>query len=311
MKKILKIITIFLVLFSLVACSETNEEKAKIGIVVPDLNNSFCSAMYNGVKRAGEEKGYEVFEYVTEMNPENDVNSVELLANNGVLAYYGLHMAGDSVGSILKDKYPQIGCFSQTAFEGATQHIVDSFDIVADHFVESLGEFMEENNLTEVEICGIWLSNAQIEGTTENEQYTTFMNRIQSEYANTGIKYIQSEYPSDAEDVANTVETLLLSTNATIFFCCNNDFAISASNIISSAKSDTSSYFVFSTEGDSESFRLIADVNSPYRAASVADTEETGYQVGLQLVNWIENGKMEGISVARELVDWRNVADKQ
>lgn len=314
MKKIVAILLAVMMVLSFTACAQKSnnkpaDAKAKLGVVVPDLNNSFCIAMDTGVKRAAAEKGYEVFEYVTEMNPENDVNSVEMLASNGVKAYYGLHMVGQSVGDVLKTKYTDIGCFSQTVFDGATQALNDDFNIVAEQFIASLDKFMKENGLTEAEIVGIWLGNAQIEGTTEYVQYNAFMNKIQSYYANSGVKYVQSEYPADAEGVANTVETLMLSTKATVFFCHNNDYAITTANTITSAVADTKNYFIFATEGDNETYRLIADSKSPYRAASVADTEETGYQIGLQLVNWVENGKMEPVSVSRTLVDWTNVAE--
>ena len=306
MKKLFAIlIACLLVLMSGCSKGAKEAEKAKIGVVVPDLNNSFCIAMDQGVTRAAKEKGYEVFEYVTEMNPENDVASVEQLANNNVKAYYGLHMVTESVGDRLKNEYPDIGCFSQVNFDGAAQVLNDDFTVVAQQFTESLDAFLAENNITEAEICGLWLGSAQIEGTTENIQYQAIMDGINEHYANTGIKYVQSEYPADSEAVANTIETLLLAhPNATVFFCHNNDYAISAANTIMAAKTDTSSYFIFSTETDDETMRQIADPNSPYRGASATDTEETGYQIGLQCVNWIENGKMDPVPLTRELVDF-------
>ena len=267
MKKLFAIlIACLLVLMSGCSKGAKEAEKAKIGVVVPDLNNSFCIAMDQGVTRAAKEKGYEVFEYVTEMNPENDVASVEQLANNNVKAYYGLHMVTESVGDRLKNEYPDIGCFSQVNFDGAAQVLNDDFTVVAQQFTESLDAFLAENNITEAEICGLWLGSAQIEGTTENIQYQAIMDGINEHYANTGIKYVQSEYPADSEAVANTIETLLLAhPNATVFFCHNNDYAISAANTIMAAKTDTSSYFIFSTETDDETMRQIADPNLPWR----------------------------------------------
>ena len=321
MKKLLTILAVLCLVFSLAGCSNNGgeqgndgggdqpaEEKAKIGVVVPDLNNAFCTAMDAGVTRAATEKGYEVFEYVTQMNPENDVASVELLASNNVKAYYGLHMVTESVGELLKNTYPEIGCFSQVQFDGAAAVLNDDFAIVGDQFIESLDAFLKENNIETAEICGIWIGNCQIEGTSENAQQKAVLAKVE-EYckANPGISYVQSEYPSDSEAVANTVETLMLAhPDAKIFFCHNNDYAISAANVISAATADTSEYFIFSSEGDDESLRQITDPANPYRAASVADTEETGYLIGLQCVNWIENDKMETISPARKLVDWRN-----
>lgn len=308
MKKIIAVLLVCIALVSVIGCTtgEKTPEKAKIGVVVPDLNNAFCTDMDNGVKRAAKEKGYEVFDYVTQMNPENDIASVEQLANNGVKAYYGLHMVTESVGDLLKNKYQDIGCFSQVRFDGATQVLDDDFKVVAQQFTESLDAFLAENNITEAQICGIWLSVAQIEGTTENAQYQAIMDEIETHYAGTGITYAQHAYPADSEDVGNQVETLLLAhSDATIFFCHNSDYAIAAANIISAAKSDTSKYYIFSTEGGDEVQRQIADPKSPLRAASVADTEQTGYLIGLQCVNWIENGKMEPVSQARTLVDWR------
>ena len=131
------LIVISCLLFAVAGCGE---EKAKIGVVVPDLNNAFCTAMDAGVTRAAQENGYEVFEFVTQMNPENDIASVEQLANNNVKAYYGLHMVTESVGDLLKNTYTDIGCFSQVKFDGAIQVLDDEGDGKPELFVISAEE---------------------------------------------------------------------------------------------------------------------------------------------------------------------------
>lgn len=323
MKKLLCLLTALAMVFALTACGDSGNtpsspenpgspsvEKAKLGIVVPDLNNAFCSQMANGIERAAAENGYEVVTVKSNADPEADVASIENMDASGVLAYYGLHIGVDSIGDLLKNQYPHIGCLTQTTFDGEAAHVVEDYHNIAVIFCESLDAFIEEKGMDSVEICGIWLSNCLIQGTAEYEGYTTITNYIEEHYSGTNVTYVSSQYPQNAEESGNYTETLLNGyENARVFFCYNNDFAISAANTISAAVSDSSDYYVFSSETDSESFRLIADDNSPYRGAASGDTEETGYNVGLQLINWVENGTMENVPVVKTLCDWRNVSD--
>ena len=39
------------------------------------------------------------------------------------------------------------------------------------------------------------------------------------------------------------------------------------------------------------------------------DIEASGYEVGKQLINWVENGKLENVVVSKDLVDSSNVKD--
>ena len=317
MKKFLAILLAVMMVLSLAACGQSAKDpakndapKAKLGVVVPDLNNAFCSDMANGIKRAADEKGYEVVSVLTQANPENDVSALENLSATGVKAYYGIHMLTETVGEQLKSTYPEIGCLSQTAFDGAGGVIVEDFNNIATIFCESLDAFIAEKGITSGEICGIWMTLCEVEGTTENEAYTIITNYINEHYAGTGITYVTSQFTADAEDVGNTTETLLNRyPDAKFFFAYNNDFAITTSNIIAASVPDTSEYYVFSSESDAESYRMIADENSPYRGCAAGSTEETGYQVGKQLINWIENGTMENVPVAKKLCDWRNVSE--
>ena len=59
MKKIIAVLLVCIALVSVIGCTtgEKTPEKAKIGVVVPDLNNAFCTDMDNGIKRAAKEKG--------------------------------------------------------------------------------------------------------------------------------------------------------------------------------------------------------------------------------------------------------------
>lgn len=320
MKKLLCLFTAMTMVFALAACGNggadqpgsaaPDAEKAKLGIVVPDLNNAFCSQMAGGIERAAAENGYEVVTVKSNADPEADVASIENMDASGVKAYYGLHIGVDSIGDLLKNQYPQIGCLTQTTFDGEAAHVVEDYHNIAVIFCESLDAFIEEKGMESVEICGIWLSNCLIQGTAEYEGYTTITGYIEEHYAGTNVTYVTSQYPQNAEEAGNYTETLLNGyENARVFFCYNNDFAIATANTISAAVSDSADYYVFSSETDDESFRLIADDSSPYRGAASGDTEETGYQVGLQLINWVENGTMENVPVVKTLCDWRNVSD--
>ena len=122
------------------------------------------------------------------------------------------------------------------------------------------------------------------------------------------FEFVASFFPKNDEEASDvTAQVLNGYPDVKFFFCFNNGYAIAASNEISAAVSDTSDYFVFSSEGDPESFRLISSGTSPYRACAYADIEESGYQTGLQLIRWIEEGEIENVVVTKVLVDSRNV----
>ena len=97
--------------------------------------------------------------------------------------------------------------------------------------------------------------------------------------------------------------------NYSALFCFNNGYAIAAANEISSARPNTDGYFVFSSEGDEETFRLIGSGSSPLRGCTYMDIEASGYEVGKHLIDWVENGNLVNVIVNRELVDARNIAE--
>jgi ABC-type sugar transport system substrate-binding protein len=137
------------------------------------------------------------------------------------------------------------------------------------------------------------------------------MKEIMLEYCSAnGVEFVSDQFVDTDEEASNVTEQLLNAyPNLRYLFCFNNGFALVAANEIMAAVPDAREYFVFSSEGDAESFRTIGTGTSPYRACAYNNIEQSGYEAGLQLINWGENGKIENVVVTRQLVDSRNVKE--
>ncbi len=327
MKKLLAIVLGLAMGLSLAACgaapsastaasasapgSVKSEEKAKIGACVMSLSYDFQLQMCNGVERAAKEKGYEAMIYDFNSDNEQMLTGLDTLKASNVKAMYGLFTAPEAASSFMLEN-PDIGVLAQgQQVEGCQAWTVNDYNKLAEQFVEALEYHVTENGITEGKVAGLWLDNCQ---NPDNDYYQAKadIEKVISDWCTAhGFEYIPSEYyPLDDEAAANmTAQIMNADPDVKFFFCFNNGYGIACSNEIASAVPDVSDYFVFSSEGDAEVFRLIADDSSPFRACAYANIEESGYQVGLQLINWVENGKMENVAVSKDLVDSRNVAD--
>lgn len=289
--------------------SQTGDKK-RLGMCAMSLSFDFQIQMSNGIERAAEENGYEYTVYDYNSDAEAMLSGLETLAASNVGALYGLFNAPESATSFMLS-HPDIGVLTQGEIvEGAQACTENDYVALANQFVEALEYYTTENNITEGDIACLWLENCE----NEDSDYFTAKEQIK-EVINTwcegkDMELVSEFYPKDDEEAANMTTQILNATpDVKFFFCFNNGFAIAAANEITAAVPDVSDYLVFSSEGDEESFRLISSGDSPYRACAYMDIEQSGYQVGLQLINWIENGEMDNVVVEKDLVDGRNVQE--
>lgn len=326
MKKILAIALACVMLFAMVACGNSgedttsptpsqpvesnnadvgNKEQGTIGALLPSMAD-FTVQMAAGIKRAADESGYLYQEFNYNMDIEQQLDGMETLMRSGVKAYYGIFLNVDSSNEIFA-KNPGVGTISQGESVNANAFILDDYSIIANHFIEALDNFRAENEFEGAEVAGLWLPGSEIEDNIDYISKMIIKEIIVKYCEENGLKYVSDLAASSDEEAADcTAQLLNANPNLRYLFCFNNSFAISASNEISSAVADTSGYFVFSSEGDPEGFRLINSGTSPYRACSYNNVELSGYNVGLQLINWIENGEMKNVFVERQLVDRGN-----
>lgn len=329
MKKLFAILLCLAMILGLVACGAPAEEpktdapaeapktdapaeepKAKLGAMIASLSFDFQLQMSNGIQRAADEFGYEYMPYDYNFDTEQMLSGLDTLKASDVKAMYGLFIAPESAIDFMKSN-PDIGVLTQGGVvDGAQAGTINDYVALAEQFVEALDIFVTENNITSGEIGALWLEVCENQ---DNEYYAAKedIKAVINEWCEGKDFSITAEYyPADDEAAANcTAQMLNSNPNVKAVFAFNNGYAITAANEIAASVPDTSEYFVFSSEGDPESFRLIQSGTSPYRACAYMDIEASGYQVGLQLINWIENGVLENVIVEKVLIDSRNVAE--
>lgn len=290
--------------------AEQTGAKKRLGMCAMSLSFDFQIQMSNGIERAAEENGYEYTVYDYNSDAEAMLSGLETLAASNVGALYGLFNAPESATDFMLS-HSDIGVLTQGEIvEGAKACTENDYVALANQFVEALEYYTTENGITEGDIACLWLENCE----NEDSDYFTAKEQIK-EVINAwcegkNFELVSEFYPKSDEEAANMTTQIMNATpDVRFFFCFNNGYAIAAANEITAAVPDVSDYFVFSSEGDEESFRLISSDDSPYRACAYMDIEQSGYQVGLQLINWIENGEMENVIVEKDLVDGRNVQE--
>ncbi len=284
--------------------------KPKIGALLPSLSFDFQLKMNNGIQRAAQEFGYEYMPYDYNFDNEMMLSGLDTMKASDVKAMYSIFLAPESATDFMKSN-PDIGVLHQGApVDGCQAWTKNDYVKLGEQFVEALDLFVTENNITSGEIGALWLETCENEDSdyfTAKEDIKAIINKW---CEGKDFTFTVEFYPADDEAAANyTAQILNSNPNMRALFCFNNGYAITAANEIAASVPDVSDYFVFSSEGDAESFRLIASGTSPYRACAYADIEASGYQVGLQLINWVENGVMESVVVEKVLVDSRNAAD--
>lgn len=322
MKKLLSVIFVLFLALSLGACSNGGNEggnegggdevKAKVGVSTISLDNDYCIQMNDGIVAAAKDKGYETMTISAYFDAEQELAALDQLAANDVKAMYFLGGATEALVNERNNTYEDIGIFSQGYADGVEAWLVEDNDGIIAAFLDAVDRYAAEKGITDAQVVGLFPAGSDAEGSQQYETLKSFIATAESHFEGTGISFANYYISDDAEGVSNLVETVLNAyENPRFFFCYNNDFAIVASNTLISAVGDTSEYLVYSSEGDATSLEMIADENSPYRGCALGNTYQTGYNIGLQLVNWIENGKMENVPAKKDFVDWTNVKDYQ
>lgn len=289
-----------------------NQKEAgkKIGMCAMSLGFDFQIQMSNGIQRAADELGYEYMVYDYNSDAKNMLSGLETLAVSDVGAMYGLFMAPESATSFMQS-HPEIGVLTQgEVVEGARACTENDYVALAEQFIESLDKYVTANNITEGDISALWLTTCENEDSSYFDAKEDIKSVIEKWCEGKDFQFVSEFYPVDDEEASNMTTQILNATpNVKFFFCFNNGYAIAAANEIASAVPNAGEYFVFSSEGDSESFRLIADEASPYRACAYMNIEESGYEVGKQLIRWVESGEMENVVVKKDLIDIDNVQE--
>ncbi|MBO4358904.1 MAG: hypothetical protein J5796_03795 [Erysipelotrichaceae bacterium] len=321
MKKLLSVLLVLILAVSLAACSNGgegggegggDEVKAKIGVSTISLDNDYCIQMNDGIVAAAEDKGYETMTISAFFDAEQELAALDQLAANDVKAMYFLGGATEALVNERNSKYEGLGIFAQGYADGVEAWLVEDNDGIINAFLEAVDKYAAETGVTEAQVVGIFPAGSDAEGSQQYETLKSFIATAQNHFEGTGIEFANYYISNDAEGVSNMVETILNTyEKPRYFFCYNNDFAIVAANTLTSAVKDTSEYLVYSSEGDATSLGMIADPSSPYRGCALGNTYNTGYNIGLQLVNWVENGVMENVPAQKDFVDWTNVADFQ
>ena len=303
-----------LMLVLAVAVCASADDKPKIGMCAASLSFDFQLKMSNGIERAAKEAGYEYVVYDYNFDNENMLSGLDVLKASGVKGMYGLFLSGETATPFMQEN-PEIGVLTQGAVvAGARACTQEDYVKMGENFVAALDAYVTEKGITSGEIGALWLELCQNE---DNEYYGAkeqIKDAIKAWCEGKDFSFNESAefYPPDDETAANdTAQILNAYPNLTFLFCFNNGYAIAAANEISSARPNTDGYFVFSSEGDEETFRLIASGTSPLRGCTYMDIEASGYEVGRHLVDWVENGNLENVIVDRTLVDARNIVSYQ
>ena len=311
MKKWFTLFLAFALVLTLTA-SVYADEKGKIGMCAASLSFDFQLKMSNGIERAAKEAGYEYVVYDYNFDNENMLSGLDVLKASGVKGMYGLFLSGETATPFMKEN-PDIGVLTQGAVvDGAKACTQEDYVKMGENFVAALDAYVTEKGITSGEIGALWLELCQNE---DNEYYGAkeqIKDVIKAWCEGKAFTFNESAefYPPDDETAANdTAQILNAYPNLTFLFCFNNGYAIAAANEISSARPNTDNYFVFSSEGDEETFRLIQSGTSPLRGCTYMDIEASGYEVGKHLIDWIENGNLVNVIVNRELVDARNISE--
>lgn len=286
------------------------EKGGKLGAILPSLSFDFQLQMNNGIQRAADEFGYEYQAYDYNFDNELMLSGLDTLKASNVKAMYAIFLAPESAASFMEEN-PDIGVLSQGGVSpGALAGTINDYVMLGTQFVDSLDNYVKENNIASGNIGALWLTTCENQDSEYYQAMLDIKGQIEAWCEGKDFAFTADYYPNDDEEAANmTAQMLNADPDLKFVFCFNNGFAIAASNEIASAVADTAEYFVFSSEGDVESFRLIASGDSPYRGCAYMDIEASGYSVGLQLINWIENGQMENVVVEKILIDGRNVAE--
>lgn len=286
----------------------TNEEKGKIGYLAISLSSDFTTSIDNGMRKAAEEKGYELMTIDVNADPELELSSLETMLASGVKAFYTISVASENVWNAVQEKDSSVAVISQQPSASANAHVVEDNVGMAKMFLESLDTYMQEHNMESAKLACMWLAECESPEMSMYAGRQAILEEINKAFEGTDSEVICEVYASDPEGQTNNAESILnMYPECNVIFCYGNDMGVTAANIVTSAGRDTESFYIFASESSEEVYNQIANEQSPLRGCASGSTEELGYNIALSLISYIETGEISDIPVPKTLCDWRNV----
>ena len=120
---------------NVIGLSLKNRRTKTIGVIIPNILNSFFAKVFSGIEKVADEKGYKVITCITNESLEKEINALEMLSN-GTIDGFILSIAEESqklqkfghFTSIINEGTP-IVMFDRTADEvNCDKVVVDDFD---------------------------------------------------------------------------------------------------------------------------------------------------------------------------------------
>lgn len=290
------------------SASAADGEKAKIGHLSISLGSDFTTSIDNGMRRAADEKGYDLMTIDVNADPELELSSVETMLTSGVKAFYTISVASENVWNAVQEKDSSVAIISQQPGATANAHIVEDNVKMADMFLESLDAYMKEHNMESAKVGCMWLAECASPEMSMYAGKQTILEEINKAFEGTDNEVLCELYSSDPEGQTNNAESILnMYPECNVIFCYGSDIAVTAANIVMSAGRGADGFYIFASESAEEVYNQIANEQSPLQGCASGDVEELGYNIGLALIDYVETGKIQDVTVSKKLCDWRNV----
>jgi LacI family transcriptional regulator len=107
---------------NVIGLSLKNRRTRTIGVIIPNILNSFFAKVFSGIEKVADEKGYKVITCISNESLEKEINALEMLSN-GTIDGFILSIAEES------QKLQQFGHFTSIINEGTP---IVMFDRTAD-----------------------------------------------------------------------------------------------------------------------------------------------------------------------------------
>jgi LacI family transcriptional regulator len=107
---------------NVIGLSLKNRKTKTIGVIIPNILNSFFAKVFSGIEKVADEKGYKVITCISNESLEKEINALEMLSN-GTIDGFILSMAEES------QKLKKYGHFTSIINEGTP---IVMFDRIAD-----------------------------------------------------------------------------------------------------------------------------------------------------------------------------------
>lgn len=324
MKKVFALLMVAVMLVSLAACGtttsseanapaaapEATNEKAKIGNLCISMMSDFCVQVDNGIRRACDEKGYELITIDVNADPELELSGLETMLTSGVKAFYTISVASENVWNTVQEKDSSVAILSQQPGATANAHVREDNVGMAEMFIKSLNAHMAEQNMSSAKVAFMWLGECESPEMSMYAGRQEILEVVKKAFEGTDNEILCELYSSTSEGQSNNAESILnMYPECNVIFCYGSDMAVIAANIVTSAGRGDDSFYIFASESSEEVYNQIANPSSPLRACASGSIESLGYAIGTQLITYVETGVIADVPVPKELCDSSNVAD--